>query len=104
MIPALLLQLALCTFSAYAFYPYTPAWLKEKEELTVLGEAKRNAASNSVKGGVAFAIEQRTSEVSDSRMKRPPRSLFLFLGFSLFRNKYYTLSCHDYTLFANCWS
>ncbi|KAG6016839.1 hypothetical protein E4U54_000393 [Claviceps lovelessii] len=70
MIPALLLQLALCTFSAYAFYPYTPAWLKEKEELTVLGEAKRNAASNSVKGGVAFAIEQRTSENDESSAQR----------------------------------
>ncbi|KAG6199823.1 hypothetical protein E4U47_003183 [Claviceps purpurea] len=60
MIPALVLQLVLWTSSASAFYPYTPDWLKEKEEVALLGEAKRNAASSSVKeDGVAFIIEQR---------------------------------------------
>lgn len=72
MIPALVLQLVLWTSSASAFYPYTPDWLKEKEEVALLGEAKRNAASSSVKeDGVAFIIEQRGDfeEVSHSRLE-----------------------------------
>ncbi|KAG5982102.1 hypothetical protein E4U55_002280 [Claviceps digitariae] len=70
MIPAVILQLALWTCSVSAFYPYTPTWLKEKEELTLLGDAKRNAASDSAKGGVAFKIEQRASENNESPAQR----------------------------------
>ncbi|KAG5924593.1 hypothetical protein E4U42_004604 [Claviceps africana] len=78
MISAVILQLAFCISSASAFYPYTPPWLKEKEGITLLAEAKRNAAPNSATGdGVAFTIEQRASEVSDSRMGRLRRSLLL---------------------------
>ncbi|GAB0134246.1 hypothetical protein EsDP_00002626 [Epichloe bromicola] len=67
MIPAVVLQLVLWTYSASAFYPYTPVWLKEKEELTLLVEAKRDAVTNSAKAGVAFAIEQRAFQVNNPR-------------------------------------
>ncbi|KAG6004814.1 hypothetical protein E4U21_000770 [Claviceps maximensis] len=70
MIPAVVLQLALWTFTASAFFPYTPTWLKEKEELTLLGQTKRNAASISDKSGVAFTIEQRASDNDESSAQR----------------------------------
>ncbi|KAG5951824.1 hypothetical protein E4U53_002175 [Claviceps sorghi] len=73
MISAVILHLALWISSASAFYPYTPAWLKEKEGLTLLPEAKRNAAPNSATGGVAFTIEQRASENDESPAQRASR-------------------------------
>ncbi|QPG93693.1 hypothetical protein C2857_001746 [Epichloe festucae Fl1] len=70
MIPSVVLQLALWTYSASAFFPYTPVWLKEKEELALLAEAKRDAVTNSAKAGVAFAIEQRAFQNDDSPAQR----------------------------------
>lgn len=75
MIPGVVLQLALWTHGAYAFYPYMPVWLKEKEELTLLAEAKRDAVTNSAKAGVAFAIEQRAYQVNNPRFGSS-RSIF----------------------------
>lgn len=59
-----LLQLALWTLFASAFYPYTPRWLKEKEELDLLGEAKRNIGVP--EDGLTFKLEKKARQVSDS--------------------------------------
>ncbi|EFY92208.1 aspartic-type endopeptidase (CtsD), putative [Metarhizium acridum CQMa 102] len=62
MFPAvLLLQLALWAVSTSAFYPYTPGWLKEKEDVT-LDEAKRSSAVGDARDGLIFRIEKRTQE------------------------------------------
>ncbi|KAG6030392.1 hypothetical protein E4U41_000113 [Claviceps citrina] len=74
MIPSVILQLALWTCSASAFYPYTPVWLKEQNEASLLAKAKRdaasNSASNSATGGVAFTIEHRASQNDESPAQR----------------------------------
>ncbi|KAK5989314.1 Aspartic-type endopeptidase ctsD [Cladobotryum mycophilum] len=52
----LLAQLALLTSSAHAFFPYTPTWLKEIEDLNTANEAKRSVG---VGNGVTFELKQR---------------------------------------------
>lgn len=65
MIPTVVvLQLALWTLSASAFYPYTPLWLKEKEDLNLLGEAKRNAVAEA-EDELTFKIEKKAQQVSN---------------------------------------
>lgn len=49
---ASLLQLAVWASCVAAFYPYEPEWLKEKEDLKLNAEARREV--------VTFALEQRT--------------------------------------------
>jgi hypothetical protein len=62
--PFLLLQLALWTLSAVAFYPFTPEWLKEKEASTLGGEAKRNDVAKAALDGATFKLEKKRQPVS----------------------------------------
>ncbi|KAF5133785.1 putative aspartic-type endopeptidase CTSD [Metarhizium anisopliae] len=67
MVPVvLLLQLALWAVSTSAFYPYTPQWLKEKEDLTPLREAKRSPAVGNARDGLTFRIEKKRTQENQS--------------------------------------
>jgi len=58
-----LVYLALWTSSTTAFYPYTPAWLKDIEETVSLGEARRAVEADS-SDARTLAIKQIAGRVS----------------------------------------
>ncbi|OAA44268.1 Peptidase A1 [Metarhizium rileyi] len=66
LLAVLLLQLVVWTLFASAFYPFKPLWLQEKEELTLLGEAKRNVAVENSEDGSIFRIEKKNAQGNDS--------------------------------------
>ncbi|KND92842.1 Aspartic-type endopeptidase ctsD [Tolypocladium ophioglossoides CBS 100239] len=63
-----LVQLALWASLASAFYPFTPDWLKEKEEIRVLGEDRRNVDGRDA-SGISFEIE-KAGHASTPRIPR----------------------------------
>lgn len=58
-----LVQLALWSSLASAFYPFTPDWVKEKEEVRTLGEARRSVDGHDA-SGISFEIEKKAGHVS----------------------------------------
>ncbi|POR32963.1 Aspartic-type endopeptidase ctsD [Tolypocladium paradoxum] len=65
----LVVQLALWASWAAAFYPFTPVWLKEKEEVRALGEARRNVNGLHA-SGFSLEIEKKAGYTSTSPSER----------------------------------
>ncbi|PNY29633.1 Aspartic-type endopeptidase ctsD [Tolypocladium capitatum] len=67
-----LVQLALWASLASAFYPFMPDWLKEKEEIHIRGEARRNVDWPDA-SGISFEMEKKAGDTSVPPLQRAAR-------------------------------